>query len=156
MIKEKRSKLSRGFVSFVRNNNAVLGMPMRLTVVLIIGIIALIAIVAFILNPCLFPEKVIVSVEPTVNTITSGDEATFDITVYVSDREGNPIRDANVLIQGLEGAAAGITGNDGIAIVQISVRLEPGRIQGFLDVTVKAGTCYEKFSQSDMIAVIRA
>lgn len=156
MIKQKLSKKSRGFVSFVKNNNAVLGLPMRLTVVIIIGTIALLAIVAFILTPCLFPEKVIVSVDPTVNTIAGGDEATFDITVYVSDREGNPIKNANVLIEGLGGAGAAITGNDGRALIRINVRLEPGRIQGFLDVTVKAGTCYEKFSQSDMITVVRA
>jgi len=154
-MKQRLYHLSKNLRFFLDNDKAVLGMPMRLTVVLIIGVVALVAIISFIMNPCLFPEKVIVTVYPTVNEITSGDEATFNISVKVFDHEGNPIKDANVLIEGLGGAGAGITGNNGYSFIQIDVRLEPGRIQGFLDVTVKAGACYEKFYEKDMIAVVR-
>lgn len=150
------SYLSKNFGFFIRNERAVLGLPMRLTVILIIGVVALIAILAFILNPCLLPDKMIVVVEPIVNEITTGDEATFDIDVHVTDSSGNPVKSANVIIDGLGGAGSGRTDEYGDTTVQIMVRLEPGKIQGFLDVTVKAGACYEKFSQSDMIAVVRS
>ena len=103
----------------------------------------------------MFPEKLIVTVEPTVNEITSGDEATFDIDVQVFDSDGDPIKGANVIISGLGGAGSGQTDEYGTAQVKIKVRLESGRIQGFLDVNVKAGSRYEEFLQSDMIAVVR-
>jgi len=155
-MKKQLYVISKSLVFFIRNNRAVLGLPMRLTVILIIGVVALIAILAFILNPCLFPEKLVVVVNPTVNTINTGDEATFDLDVHVSDSEGNPVKSANVIIDGLGGAGSGRTDKYGDTTVQIMVRLDPGRIQGFLNVKVNAGACYERFSQLDMIAVVRS
>jgi len=144
------------FWFFIKNEKAVLGMPMRLTVILIIGIIALIAILAFILNPCLFPKKMIVSAKQNINEISSGDEATFNIDFHVTDKNGNPIKNAKVIVTGLEGAGYGKTDNNGDTTVNIKVRLDPGRSQGFLDVKVKVDACFEEFHQKDMIAVVRS
>jgi len=155
-MKKVFSFFSKNFLFFIKNDKAVLGMPMRLTVILIIGIIALITILSFILNPCLFPDKMIVNVDPTVNKITTGDSGTFVIDVHVTDSNGNPVSSANVIIDGLGGAGSGTTNEYGDTSIQIKVGLEPGRIQGFLSVNVNAGACYERFSQSDMIAVVRA
>jgi len=140
----------------IKNNDyAVLGLPLRLTVSIVIGVAALSFILLFILNPCLFPSKMIVVVDPMVNTIPSGfDEYEFSITVEVNNREGYAIKDASVLVKGLGDAVSNTTDSNGKATIVIKPRLEQGVNEGYLDIVVKAG-CKEKFSEENMIKIIR-
>jgi hypothetical protein len=113
--------------TFIKNEKAVLGLPMRLTVSLIIGTVALVAILSYVMNPCLFPDRMIVSVNPMVNIVS---------------------------IKGLTGIGANHTDENGKTIIQITVKLENGVNEGYLDVSVKAA-CHETFSQQDMIKILR-
>ena len=137
--------------SFIPNDYAVIGLPMRLTVSLIIGMVALAAILVYILNPCLFPGKIIVSVAPMVCNITLNPSCNF--TVTVTDTSGSPISGATALVDGLGDAGMNTTDVYGHAVLQLTVHLEPGQHEGYLDVLVKA-VCHETFSQNDMIKVI--
>ena len=155
MMKYLNHKSSDNPNSFIKNEKAVLGLPMRLTVSIIIGTIALAAILAYILNPCLFPSKVMVTVYPMVNTMPRGqDSNTFDITIYVNETDGHPIKDANVILKGLGGIGSNSTNKDGKTTIHISVELESGINEGYLDVSVKV-PCHETFSHQDMIKVVR-
>ncbi len=146
---------SKQLTAFIKNENAVVGMPMRLTVSIVIGAVALIAILSFIVNPCLFPSKMIVSVDSMINEIPAGNtSADFNIAVSVSEVDGHPIRNANVIIKGLGGIGSGYTDGNGETTIQISVGLENGQYEGYLDVSVKA-PCYERFSQSDMVKIVK-
>lgn len=137
------------------NNYAVIGLPLRLTVSLIIGVAALSFILLFILNPCLFPEKMIINIEPMVNIIPAGlDEFEFSIDVKIAGRDGYAIKDASVLIKGLGDAVSDTTDSNGKVILKIKPRLEKGVHEGYLDIVVKAG-CMEKFSEEKMIKIIR-
>ena len=143
------------FGSLTNNNYAVIGLPLRLTVSLIIGVAALSFILLFILNPCLFPEKMIVNIEPMVNIIPSDlDEYEFSIDVKIADRDGYAIKDASVLIKGLGDAVSDTTDSNGKVILKIKPRLENGVNEGYLDIVVKAG-CMEKFSEEKMVKIIR-
>jgi hypothetical protein len=144
--------LKRKTIAFIKNEKAVLGLPMRLTVSLIIGTVALAAILSYILNPCLFPARMIVSVNPIVHTI-SGDDA-INMTVYVNETTGHPIKDAIVIIKGLGGAGTNMTDEHGKAIINITVKLQDGQYEGYLDISVKAA-CHEPFSQQDIIKIVR-
>ena len=137
------------------NNFAVIGLPLRLTVSLIIGITALSIILSFILNPCLFPGKMIVNIEPMVNIIPSGsDEHEFSITITITDQDGYSVKDASVLIKGLGDAASDNTDSNGEVTIKIKPRLEEGVHEGYLDILVKAG-CMEEFQEENMIKIIR-
>jgi len=104
MIKDHVCSASEQLTAFIKNENAVIGLPMRLTVSIVVGTVALIAILSFILNPCLFPSKMIVSVDSIVNEIPVGNvSADFNFTFSVIDREGHSIHNANVIIKGLGG-----------------------------------------------------
>jgi len=128
---------------------------MRLTVSLIIGTVALAAILSYVLSPCLFPNKMVISIDPMVNTIPSDENSSeFNITFYVNETDGRPIKDATVIIKGLTGIGANLTNENGKTTIQITVRLENGVNEGYLDVSVKA-PCHETFSQHDMIKIIR-
>lgn len=140
--------------TFTKNEKAVLGLPMRLTVSLIIGTVALVAILSYVMNPCLFPDRMIVSVNPMVNIVSGNNSTDINITIYVNETNGYPIKNANVIIKGLTGIGANHTDENGKTIIQITVKLENGVNEGYLDVSVKAA-CHETFSQQDMIKILR-
>ena len=140
--------------TFIKNEKAVLGLPMRLTVSLIIGTVALVAILSYVMNPCLFPDRMIVSVNPMVNIVSGNNSTDINITIYVNETNGYPIKNANVIIKGLTGIGANHTDENGKTIIQITVKLENGVNEGYLDVSVKSAG-HETFSQQDMIKILR-
>jgi len=139
---------------FIKNKKAVIGLPMRLTVSIIIGMVALVAIISYITNPCLFPDRMIVTVSPMVNIVPGDQPANLNITIYVSEINEHPIKNANVIIKGLTGIGANLTDENGKTTIRITTKLESGMNEGYLDVTVKA-PCHETFSQQDMIKIIQ-
>ena len=142
-------------MNLLKNNNAVIGLPVRLTVSLIIGAAALSLILFYILNPCIFPKKMVVSVDPMVNIIPKGkNQETFSIKVIVKDDEGYPVKGASILIKGLGDIASNNTNKDGLSYIEISPELDNGVHEGYLDITIKA-QCLETFSQSKYIKVVR-
>jgi len=142
---------------FKQDKQGVVGLPMRLTVSIIIGTVALFTIISFIMNPCLFPSKMVVSVYPLTNTILGDGSFSLNppITVYVNSSDGHPIAGANVLIKGLGGAGSGSTDEHGKCVILITVTLESGLHEGYLDLSVKA-PCHESFSQDDMVKIVRS
>jgi hypothetical protein len=147
-------KKEKQVISFIQNEHAVLGLPLRLTVSLIIGTVALLAILSYILNPCLFPDKLIVSVSPMITTI-SGDEptnATFKI--YVNDAKGHPVSGARVIIKGLGSACSGFTDKKGKINLLLQVHLDPGIHEGYLSLSVNA-VCHEPFEELDIIKIVK-
>ena len=136
-------------IPFLSNQDAVLGLPMRLTVALIIGSVALAAILGFILQPCIFPQKMIIAVDPMVYDIVVGNP--FTVTVQVRDSNGQAVSNALVIIKGLGDAVSGSTSSFGTIDLDVSPTLDG--YEGYLDVQVKA-PCFETFDQTNMIKVI--
>jgi hypothetical protein len=127
---------------------------MRLTVSLVIGTVALIAILSYITNPCLFPERMIVSLTPIITTLPGSEPENVTFTVYVNETDGHPLSGASVIIKGLGGAGSGFSDHNGKVLIQIQVQLESGVYEGYLDISVKAA-CHEPFEQQDMIKVVK-
>lgn len=142
-------------LNLFENNNAVLGLPVRLTVSLIIGAAALSLILFYILNPCIFPKKMVVSVDPMVNIIPIGkNQETFSIKVIVKDDKGYPVKEASILVKGLGDIVSNNTNKDGESYIEISPELDNGVHEGYLDIIIKA-QCLETFSQINYIKVVR-
>jgi hypothetical protein len=138
---------------FIKNDEAVLGLPMRLTVSLVIGTVALIAILSYIMNPCLFPQKMIVTVTPMVVILSGNEPENITFIVNITDSNGYPLRDASVIIKGLGGAGSGFSDDNGVALVQLQVQMETGRHEGYLDISVSA-PCHEVAELQEMIKII--
>ncbi|MCX6664528.1 MAG: Ig-like domain-containing protein [Euryarchaeota archaeon] len=149
--------LHENILRFKQDKHGVVGLPMRLTISIIIGTVALFTIISFIMSPCLFPSKMIITIYPLTNTIPGDDPFPLNppITVYVNTSEGHPIKGATVLIKGLSGAGSGSTDENGKCVIPITVTLASGLHEGYLDVSVKA-PCHESFSQDDMIKIVRS
>ncbi|PNX54248.1 MAG: hypothetical protein BV458_00075 [Thermoplasmata archaeon M9B2D] len=140
--------------SFISNKHAVLGLPLRLTVSLIIGTIVLISILSYVLNPCLFPQRMIVSVTPMITTLSGSDPENVTFIVFVNDSKGHIICNASVIVEGLGGAGSGFSDETGRATVHMQIQLQDGFYEGYLDILVKA-PCYESFEHQDIIKVVK-
>lgn len=142
------------YVRFIRNQDAVLGLPLRITVSIIIGAVALGAILSYILNPCLFPERVVVSVSPMMITISGDQAVNATFLVHVNDTKNHPVRDARVILKGLGGAGYGYTDNQGKITLVVQVHLDPGIHEGYLSLSVSA-PCHESIEQFDFIKIVK-
>jgi len=139
---------------FFKNEYAVLGLPLRLTISLIIGTIALLAILSFILNPCLFPQRMLVSITPLITDLQGNGPENVSFTIIVRNTNGVPITGAAVIIKGLGGAGLGFSDDLGRAFVHLQIDVEEGFYEGYLDISVKA-PCHVAFEQQDMIKVLK-
>jgi hypothetical protein len=148
MITEKKIRY------FLKNNYAVLGLPLRLTVSLILGTLVLFAILSYILNPCLFPHQIIVSVTPQVTVVNGSDPQNVSFIVFVNETNGHPLNNASILIKGLGGAAAGFSDKTGRSIITLQVQLEQGLCEGYLDIIVKA-PCHVPFECQAIAKVVK-
>lgn len=139
---------------FLKNDSAVLGLPMRLTVSLIIGSIVLIAILSTILNPCLFPHRMLITISPQVTIVQGYDPENVSFIVFVNDSDGFPLSGASVIVKGLGGAGSGFSDNEGKAIVNLEIQLENGTYEGYLDISVRA-PCHVPFEHQAIAKVIK-
>ncbi|MBN1860766.1 MAG: hypothetical protein JW840_04810 [Candidatus Thermoplasmatota archaeon] len=147
-------KQKKGIYLF-KNDYAVLGLPLRLTVSLLIGTIVLLSILSSLLNPCIFPERMVISVTPLLTIVPGNNPENVTFTVRVQDTNGHPLNGASIIIKGLGGAGAGSTDEQGTAKVEMQIQLDEGFYEGYLDILVKA-PCHESFEQQDMIKVVKS
>ncbi len=139
---------------FIGNEEAVLGLPMRLTISIIIGSIVLLSILTMMLNPCLFPKPLLVSISPQLTMIQGLEPENISFFVFVNDSKGIPISEAVVIIKGLGGAGMGFSDNTGRVMITLQVQLKQGIVEGYLDVSVKA-PCYVSYDGQDVLKIVR-
>jgi len=136
-------------------NDAIFGLPWRIIIGLIIGVAVLTAILSYIFNPCLFPSKMIITIDPMIAQTTPGENWSLNnFTVTVTDQDGVPIEGASIIMRGLTSSGSNTTDHKGITVVQINATLEPGVYEGYMDITVKA-TCHETYQQIDAVKIVR-
>ncbi len=134
------------------NSKGVIELPLRLIVTIVIGGVALTAVLAFLFSPCLFKKDL--QVYWDTYKINAGEETT--ITVSVLNEKGKPVRGATVLLKGLGNATVNQTNETGKAELTIKVTLPEKRHEGYLELIVDAGNCYEKFIEEEAIKVVRS
>lgn len=132
------------------NEKGVLELPLRMVVTLIIGSAALIIILSFIFQSCLFPKSLQVSWHPSI--IESDVEKEIIISVY--DSKGKPVSGATVMISGLGTVGVNKTNGKGKTSINIRASLPEYRNEGYLNLRVKVNGCYEDFYQENAIKVV--
>ena len=139
---------------FLKNESAMLGIPLRLTVSLIIGSFVLIAILSMMLNPCLFPHQILVTISPQVTIVHGSDPVNVSFMVFVNDSDGFPLSGASVIVKGLGGAGSGVSDHSGKTVVNLEIQLENGTYEGYLDISVKA-PCHVPFEYQAITKVVK-
>jgi len=135
------------------DSSAVIDLPMRLVVSLIIGTVALSAIIAFMMHPCIIPHTLSVSIDPLVLSINGSDQ-NVSIKIHVSDESNDPVNDAVVTIKGHDVIIANTTDHLGDTVLSFPVTIPEGISEIYLDVMVKA-SCARSQVFSNCIRVFR-
>lgn len=152
-------------MKILRDDRGVEGLPVRLIVVLVVGVIALAAMVAAMNG--FKPQKTLTASITEVNSkqgnllrVQSSDEGsenkTWSCSVLVTDDKGNPVSGASVVIHGLGGAGSDVTNDEGKAFVDNtnSISLNPNQDSGYLAMEVSAPGYYT-YKNENALAVIR-
>lgn len=155
----------KGNRKFFKDEDGVEGLPVRLIVVLVVGIIALAAMVAA-LNG-FKPQK---SLSAAVVQVGGKDgnmllvskagygpvEHNWTCRVKVVDANGDPIDSASVIVHGLSGAGTDVTDKNGIAYLSQTnnVRLNSNQNSGYMTLEVTAPG-FNAFRNENAMAVVR-
>ena len=134
-------------------DDAVIALPMRLIVSIVIGTAVLIAILSFTSSFDLISPSMSVSINPLVYKV-NGSSGMINLSIYVSSTNGKPVDNAVIIVHGLGGFASAVTNASGRVNVSISIVFPRYIHEGYLDVTVKAQG-FSKFFQENMIRVIQ-
>ena len=150
---------------FLENEDAVEGLPVRLIVVLVVGVIALAAMVAAVNG--FKPQKML---SASVIEVSSKDgnmllipktgvdmvEHNWTCRVLVIDADGDPIEGASVIVHGLSGAGSALTDKNGEAYLTKTndVQLNPNQDSGYMTLEVTAPG-YNNYKNENAMAVVR-
>lgn len=147
------------------DDRGVEGLPVRLIVVLVVGVIALAAMVSAMNS--FKPQKTLTASVTSVNSkdgnllrvSSSGAgavEKTWTCTVKVTDDNGGPVYGASVILHGLSGAGSDTTDKSGIAHLNNTnaIKLNANQNSGYMTLEVSAPGYYT-YKNENALAVIR-
>ncbi|WP_230742318.1 carboxypeptidase regulatory-like domain-containing protein [Methanooceanicella nereidis] len=141
------------------------GLPVHLIVVLVVGVVALAAMVSAING--FKPQKTLTASVISVNSkdgnllrvSSSGAgvvEKTWSCVVKVTDGDGAPVSGASVILHGLSGAGSDDTDKSGIAKINNTnaIKLNANQNSGYLTMEITAPGFYN-YKNENALAVIR-
>ncbi|WP_340819821.1 carboxypeptidase regulatory-like domain-containing protein [Methanolobus sp. WCC4] len=152
------------------NDDRAIELPINIVVMLVVGMVALAALVAIIPPPTKNMSVTIVEsgeqvtgVSPGNTVIVDSTTATspfdVDVKISVSDPDGYPVRDANVILRGLGGVATGTTDNNGNCSLSTSTSSSPVSLganqnEGSMDLSISTDGFYD-FEKKDAVMIVR-
>ncbi|MDO9517771.1 MAG: hypothetical protein Q7J10_06940 [Methanosarcinaceae archaeon] len=143
--------------NLLQDEQGSVGLPMRMVVLTIIGLIGFAAIVASISNAPAIPRPMYVVANISSFALPNGSGDTPPLLLSVFDNDDISIPNANVVVWGPSRSAAtgDITDSDGKVVVQIAnISLPIGKQEGYLSVKVMADG-YLDYSDSYLVKVIK-
>lgn len=152
-----------------RHDEKAMELPINIVVMLVVGMVALATLISIMPTPTKDMSVFVESAGLRGSVLEKGNsiivdartaENPFAITVVVkaTDKDGNPVRNANVILKGLGGAASNTTGADGVTYLttpdNARVRLDPNQNEGTMDLKVLADGFYD-YEKKDTVMIIK-
>jgi hypothetical protein len=158
----------KGFHLFRRDEKA-MELPINIVVMLVVAMVALATLISIIPTPT---KEMSVFVERTalgggslqqgnsiiVSATTAENPFAVSAMIKVTDKDGNPVRDANVILKGLGGAASNTTDINGVTVLTTPgtalVRLDPNQNEGTMDLKILADGFYD-YEKKDAVMIVK-
>jgi len=125
-----------------RDETAAMGLPIRMVVLTIVGMVGLAAMIIFIGDVSLVPKTMHADITDIDNSTTSSmlhvNNGTKNVTIRVTDIDGGPVVGATVVFYGLHTSASGMTDSNGNALVNIDTDSFSVPGEGYLKMSAKA------------------
>ena len=154
---------------FFKHDEKAMELPINIVVMLVVGMVALATLISIIPTPTKEMSVFVENAGLRGSTLAKGNSIIVDsstaenslaITVVVkaTDNDGNPVRNANVILRGLGGAASNTTDANGITFLttpdNARIRLDPNQNEGTMDLKVVADGFYD-YEKKDAILIIK-
>ncbi|HJH31023.1 MAG TPA: carboxypeptidase regulatory-like domain-containing protein [Methanosarcinaceae archaeon] len=152
-------------------NDSAIELPINIVVMLVVGMVALAALIAIIPPPT---KNMSVNIDESgmkiggtislksgntviVDALTAKNALTLVVKTTVTDPDGNPVRDANVVLRGLGGVATNTTDINGEAMLitdTAQVKLGANQNEGTMDLTITANGFYD-YDKTDAVMIVK-
>jgi len=149
-------------------NDSAIELPINIVVMLVVGMVALAALIAIIPPPT---KNMSVNIDESgidgsalkpgntviVDAATAVDPLILEVKITATDPDGNPVRDANVVLRGLGGVATSTTDIDGAATLitnDAQVKLGANQNEGTMDLTITANGFYD-YEKTDAVMIVK-
>lgn len=148
-------------------NDSAIELPINIVVMLVVGMVALAALIAIIPPPT---KNMSVNIDESgiqgtlksgntiiVNATTAINSFIIEVKITATDPDGNPVRDANVFLRGLGGVATNTTDINGVATLitnSAKVKLGANQNEGTLDLTITANGFYD-YDKTDAVMIVK-
>ncbi|AKB53860.1 MULTISPECIES: Ig-like domain-containing protein [Methanosarcina] len=154
---------------FIKHDEKAMELPINIVVMLVVGMVALATLISIMPTPTKDMSVFVESAGLSASTLENGNsiivdastaENPFTITVVVktTDSDGNPVRNANVILRGLGGAASNTTDANGFTYLTTpqgaEVRLDPNQNEGTMDLNIVADGFYD-YEKKDAVMIIK-
>ncbi len=157
----------RGFHLFRRNEKA-MELPINIVVMLVVAMVALATLISIIPTPTKEMSVFVESTGPVgrlqqgnsiiVSSTTAQNSFAVSAVVKVTDKDGNPVRGANVILKGLGGVASNTTDITGVTVLTTTgdalVKLDPNQNEGTMDLKIQADGFYD-YEKKDAVMIIK-
>ncbi len=141
----------------LRDERGSVGLPMRMVVLTIIGLIGFAAIVGSISNAPAAPRPMYAVANISSFALPGGSGDTPPLLISVFDNDENPISSANVVVWGPSHSVANgdVTDHSGEVVIQIAnVSLPVGKQEGYISIKVMADG-YPDYSDRYLVKVLK-
>ncbi|MGB9941189.1 Ig-like domain-containing protein [Methanosarcina sp.] len=156
-------------IKLIKRDEKAMELPINIVVMLVVGMVALATLISIMPTPTKDMSVFVESAGLRGGTLEKGNsiivdsttaENPFAITVVVkaTDQDGNPVRNANVILRGLGGAASNTTDANGITFLTTAdnarIRLDPNQNEGAMDLKILADGFYD-YEKKDAVMIIK-
>ncbi|MDQ1276038.1 MAG: hypothetical protein QG610_1613 [Euryarchaeota archaeon] len=156
-------------IQLFRRNEKAMELPINIVVMLVVAMVALATLISIIPTPTkemsVFVERTALgtgSLQPgnsiIVNAATAQNPFAVSAEIRVTDKDGNPVRNANVILKGLGGVASSTTDINGVATLTTPttarVRLDPNQNEGTMDLKILAEGFYD-YEKKDAVMIVK-
>lgn len=141
----------------LRDERGSVGLPIRMVVLTIIGLVGFAAIVGSISNAPAAPRPMYAVANVSSFTLPDGSGDTPPLLITVFDNDENPIGGANVVVWGPShfAAAGGVTDSGGEVVLQVAnISLPVGKQEGYLSIKVMADG-YMDYTDGYVVKVVK-
>jgi hypothetical protein len=155
-------------IKILITNEKAMELPINIVVMLVVGMVALATLISIIPTPTKEMSVFVEKAGLRGATLQDGNsimvsartaESPFAITVQVkvTDKDGNPVRKANVILNGLGGAASNTTDINGVSVLTTNtalVKLDPNQNEGTISLKILADGFYD-YERKDAVMIIK-
>ena len=141
----------------LRDERGSVGLPIRMVVLTIIGLVGFAAIVGSISNAPAAPRPMYAVANVSSFTLPDGSGDTPPLLITVFDNDDNQIGGANVVVWGpsRSAAAGGVTDSGGEVVLQVAnISLPVGKQEGYLSIKVMADG-YMDYTDGYVVKVVK-